>query len=152
MAFELHQTSAVEVQGSPRLRLRHVRNPGWAIVGMTALELDVPEDTHAQSVPQQRRIDQIPRESGLYKFVFPQRPTLTYNALLVEVRVLRLFRVPTDPGTERRPGGAAGFGDDLGTGEQFVQSRPGFGSIGLLRPVNTGRDDQHAVLRGAIAG
>ena len=33
-----------------------------------------------------------------------------------------------------------------------LSSRPGFGSIGFLRAVPAGRDDQHAVLRGAIAG
>ena len=65
---------------------------------------------------------------------------------------MRFCREPTDLGAERGPTGAAGFRHDLRAGDQFVQSRQGFGSIGLLRPVHAGRDDQHAVLRGAIAG
>ena len=65
---------------------------------------------------------------------------------------MRFCGEPTDLGGERGPAGAAGFRHDLRAGDQFVQSPPGFGSIGLLRPVHAGRDDQHAVLRGAIAG
>ena len=64
---------------------------------------------------------------------------------------LRFCREPTDLGTERGPTGASGFRHDLRAGDQFVQSRQGFGSIGLLRPVDAGRDDQYAVLRGAIS-
>ena len=65
---------------------------------------------------------------------------------------MQFCREPPDFGAERGPTGAAGFRHDLRAGNQFVQSRPGFGSIGLLCPVNAGRNDQHAVLRGAIAG
>ncbi|SRR5260221_1083090 len=65
---------------------------------------------------------------------------------------LRFCREPADLGAERGPTGAAGFRHDLRAGDQFVQSRSGFGSIGLLRPVYAGRDDQHAVFRGATAG
>ena len=65
---------------------------------------------------------------------------------------MRLCREPTDLGAERGPTGAAGFRHDLRPGDQLVQARQGFGSIGLLRPMHAGRDDQHAVLRGAIAG
>ena len=65
---------------------------------------------------------------------------------------MRFRREPTELGAERGPTGAAGFRHDLRAGDQFVQSRPGFGSIGLLRPVHAGRDDQHAFLSGAISG
>ena len=65
---------------------------------------------------------------------------------------MRFCREPTDLGAERGPTGAAGFRHNLRAGDQFIQSRPDFGSIGLLRPVHTGRNDQHAGLRGAIAG
>jgi len=65
---------------------------------------------------------------------------------------LRFCGEPTDLGAERGPTGAAGFRHDLRAGDQFVQSPLGFGSIGFLRPVHAGRDDQHTVLRGAIAG
>lgn len=34
--------------------------------------------------------------------------------------VSRLFREPTDLRAEGRPAGAAGFGDDLGAGDQFL--------------------------------
>lgn len=65
---------------------------------------------------------------------------------------LRLFREPPDLGAERRPAGAASLRDGLSLGDQFVQPRPGFGSIGLLRPVLTRRNDQHAVSRRPLAG
>ncbi len=64
---------------------------------------------------------------------------------------LRLFCEPTDFGAERRSAGATCFGNDHGARDQFVQSRPGFGSICLLGTVLAGRYDQHAVLRHAIA-
>ena len=65
---------------------------------------------------------------------------------------MRFCREPTDLGGERGSTGAAGFRHDFRSGDQFVQSRSGFGSIGFLRPVCTRGDDQHAVLRGATAG
>ena len=65
---------------------------------------------------------------------------------------MRFCREPTDLGAERGPTGPSDFRHDLRAGDQFIQSRPRFSSIGLLRPVHAGRDDQHAVLRGAIAG
>jgi hypothetical protein len=65
---------------------------------------------------------------------------------------LRFCREPTDLGGERRSTGAAGFRHDFRAGYQFVQSCSGLGSIGLLRPVHAGGDDQHAVLRGPTAG
>jgi hypothetical protein len=65
---------------------------------------------------------------------------------------LRFRREPTDLGAERGPARAAGFRYDLSAGDQFVQPRPGLRSIGLLRTVHAGRDNQHAFLGGAIAG
>jgi hypothetical protein len=65
---------------------------------------------------------------------------------------LRLFCQTTDLGSERRPAGAAGFGANFGARDQVVQARPGCGSIGLLRTVLAGRDDQDTVLRDSIAG
>ena len=64
---------------------------------------------------------------------------------------MRFCCEPTDLGAERGPAWAAGFRYDLSAGDQFVQSRPGLGSICLLRTVYAGRDDQDAFLRGAIA-
>src|SRR5450432_2512514 len=76
------------------------------------------------------------------------------NQEQVEHSILEMLsqREPTALGAERGPTWAAGFRGDLRAGDQFVQSRSGFGSIGLLRPVHAGRDDQNAVFRGAIAG
>jgi len=65
---------------------------------------------------------------------------------------LRFCRKPTDLGGERGSTGAAGFRHNFCAGDKSVQSRPGVGSIGLLRPVRARGDDQHAVLRGAAAG
>ena len=65
---------------------------------------------------------------------------------------LRFCREPTDLGAKRGPAWAAGFRYDFSAGDQFVQPGTGLGSIGLLRTVHAGRDDQHAFLRGAIAG
>ena len=64
---------------------------------------------------------------------------------------MRFCREPPDLGGERRSTGAAGFRHDFRAGDKLVQSRSGFGSIGLLRPVRARGDDQHAVLRGATA-
>jgi hypothetical protein len=66
--------------------------------------------------------------------------------------LLRFCREPPDLGGERRSTGAAGFRHDFRAGYQFVQSRSGFRSVGLLRPMRARGDDQHAVLRGATAG
>lgn len=63
----------------------------------------------------------------------------------------RFFVEAADLGAERRPGGAAAFRHDLCTGNQFVKSRQGFGSIGLLCSMHLRRDDQHAVLRDPMA-
>ena len=65
---------------------------------------------------------------------------------------MRLLREPTDPGAERGPAWAACFRYDLSAGDQFVQLCPGLSSIGLLRTVLAGRDDQHAFSRRALAG
>ena len=65
---------------------------------------------------------------------------------------MRFCREPPDLGGERRSTGAAGFRHDFRAGNQFIQSCSGFSSIGILSPVHTGGDDQHAVLRGAISG
>src|SRR3954453_16527814 len=64
---------------------------------------------------------------------------------------LRLVCEPTDFGAERRSTGPACFRYDQGPSDQFVQSRPGFGSICLLGTVIAGGYYQHAVLRRAIA-
>ncbi len=72
-------------------------------------------------------------------------------AQLLGERALRLCREPADLGAEGRLAGPARFGNDLGPCDQFGQSRPGFGSIRLLRPVLAGRDYQYAVSCCAIA-
>jgi hypothetical protein len=47
--------------------------------------------------------------------------------------------------------GSAGLRSDFSAGDQFVQSRPGFGSIGFLRAVLAGRDAHQPFRRGALA-
>ena len=65
---------------------------------------------------------------------------------------MRFCGEAADFGAERRPAGSAGLRDDFGAGDQFVESRAGFGSVRLLCSVDARCDDQHAVLRGATAG
>ena len=65
---------------------------------------------------------------------------------------MRFCHKPTNLGGKRGSAGTAGLRHDFRAGDQFVQPRPGFGSISLLRPVRARGDDQHAVLRGATAG
>jgi hypothetical protein len=46
LPFELHQSSAIEVEGSATLGLLYVANPGRTIIGIAALQLNVSEDLH----------------------------------------------------------------------------------------------------------
>ena len=77
---------------------------------------------------------------------------VTRSAQFLGRGALRFCGEPADLGAEGRSAGTAGFGNDLGARDQFVESRTGFGSIGLLRTVLAGGDDQYAVSRRAIAG
>jgi hypothetical protein len=77
---------------------------------------------------------------------------VTRSPQLLREGALRLCREPSDLRAPRRPAGTAGFGNDLGQCDQLVQSRPGFGSIGLLPTVVAGRDDQHSFSCRAIGG
>ncbi len=85
-------------------------------------------------------------ESPAYRLVvaLPGTPLLCGGTL-------RLFSEPADLGAERGPCGPASLRYDLGPGDQVVESRPRFCSIGFLCPVLAGSDDQHSVSRDAIA-
>ena len=65
---------------------------------------------------------------------------------------MRFCGEPPDFGAKRWPTGAAGFRRHLRAGDQFIQPRTGVGTIGFLRPMRAGRDDQDAIFGDAIAG